>query len=44
MSHNLGGELKFSFKNYNGRNDFMKDVKELLQRMGYNTNILKPYS
>ena len=44
MSHNLGGELKFSFKNWNGRNDFMKDVKELLQNMGYNTEILKPYS
>ena len=44
MSNTLGGELKFSFKNWNGRNDFMKDVKELLQSMGYNTNILKPYS
>jgi hypothetical protein len=44
MSNRLGGELKFSFKNWNGRNDFMKDVKELLQSMGYNTNILKPYS
>jgi hypothetical protein len=44
MSNTLGGELKFSFKNWNGRNDFMKDVKELLKSMGYNTNILKPYS
>jgi hypothetical protein len=44
MNHNLGGELKFSFKNWNGRNNFMKEVKELLQSMGYNTNILKPYS
>jgi hypothetical protein len=44
LSNSLGGELKFSFKNWNGRNDFMKDVKELLQRMGYNTDILKPYS
>jgi len=44
MSHNLGGKLKFSFKNWNGKNNFMKDVKELLQRMGYNTEILKPYS
>ena len=44
MSNTLGGELKFSFKNWNGRNDFMKDVKELLQSMGYNTDILKPYS
>ena len=43
-NHNLGGELKFSFKNWNGRNEFMKDVKELLQKMGYNPNILKPYS
>jgi len=44
MSNTLGGELKFSFKYWNGRNDFMKDVKELLQSMGYNTDILKPYS
>ena len=44
MSNTLGGELKFSFKNWNGRNDFMKDVKELLKSMGYNTDILKPYS
>jgi hypothetical protein len=44
ISYNLGGELKFSFKNWNGRNDFMKDVKELLQRMGYNTKILRAYS
>lgn len=44
MNHNLGGELKFSFKNWNGRNNFMKEVKELLQSMGYNPNILKPYS
>jgi hypothetical protein len=43
-SNTLGGELKFSFKNWNGRNDFMKDVKELLKSMGYNTDILKPYS
>jgi len=44
LSNTLGGELKFSFKYWNGRNDFMKDVKELLQSMGYNTDILKPYS
>jgi hypothetical protein len=44
LSHSLGGELKFSFKNWNGRNDFMKDVKQLLQRMGYNPKFLKPYS
>ena len=38
---NIGGELKLSFKSWNGRNDFIKSVKELLQSMGYNTNILK---
>jgi hypothetical protein len=37
----MGGELKLSFKNWNGRNEFIKSVKELLQSMGYNTNILK---
>jgi hypothetical protein len=40
-SSNLGGELKLSFKNWNGRSDFVKEVKNLLQLMGYNTNILK---
>jgi hypothetical protein len=37
----MGGELKLSFKSWNRRNDFIKVVKELLQSMGYNTNILK---
>lgn len=37
----LGGQLKLSFKSWTGRNDFTKSVKELLQQMGYNTNILK---
>ena len=40
----LGGELKLSFKSWNGRNDFMKNVKDLLQSLGYNTNILKVYN
>jgi hypothetical protein len=40
----LGGDLKFSFKSWNGRNDFMKNSRELLQSLGYNTNILKVYS
>ena len=40
-SSTLGGELKLSFKNWNGRSDFVKEVKNLLQLMGYNTNILK---
>lgn len=40
----LGGQLKFSFKYWNGRNDFMKNTKELLQSLGYNTNILEVYS
>lgn len=39
-SYELGGELKLSFKNWTGRNDFIKNAKELLQSMGYNTNIL----
>jgi hypothetical protein len=38
---NIGGELKLSFKSWNGRNEFIRTVKELLQSMGYNTNILK---
>ena len=37
----IGGELKLSFKSWNGRNEFIRTVKELLQSMGYNTNILK---
>jgi len=43
-SYELGGQLKFSFKGWNGRNDFMKEVKSLLQNMGYNTKILRAYS
>lgn len=39
-SYELGGELKLSFKNWNGRHDFIKNAKDLLQSMGYNTNIL----
>ena len=39
-SYELGGELKLSFKSWYGRNDFIKNAKELLQSMGYNTNIL----
>ena len=39
-SYELGGELKLSFKSWSGRNDFIKNAKELLQSMGYNTNIL----
>jgi hypothetical protein len=39
-SYELGGDLKLSFKNWNGRNDFIKNAKDLLQSMGYNTNIL----
>jgi hypothetical protein len=40
-SSTMGGELKLSFKYWNGRNDFIRDVKQLLQGMGYNTNILR---
>ena len=43
-SSNMGGDLKLSFKNWNGRNDFIKGVKSLLQSMGYNTEILNVYS
>jgi hypothetical protein len=43
-SRNMGGDLKLSFKNWNGRNDFIKSVKSLLQSMGYNTEILNVYS
>ena len=39
-SGSMGGDLKFSFKHWNGRNDFIKNAKDLLQSMGYNTNIL----
>lgn len=39
-SYELGGELKLSFKSWNGRNDFIKNAKDLLQSMGYNTNLL----
>jgi hypothetical protein len=37
----LGGEITFSIKSYSGKIEFIKSVKELLQSMGYNTNILK---
>ena len=39
-SYELGGVLKLSFKSWNGRNDFIRNAKDLLQSMGYNTNIL----
>jgi hypothetical protein len=39
-SYELGGELKLSFKHWSGRHDFIKNAKDLLQSMGYNTNIL----
>jgi hypothetical protein len=40
-SYGMGGELKLSFKSWNYRSDFVKSVRELLQGMGYNTNILQ---
>jgi hypothetical protein len=40
-SYSMGGELKLSFKSWNYRSDFVKSVKELLQSMGYNTDILQ---
>jgi hypothetical protein len=43
-SSSMGGDLKLSFKNWNGRNDFIKSVKSLLQSMDYNTEILNVYS
>jgi hypothetical protein len=39
--YSLGGEITFSIKSYSGKIEFIKSVKELLQSMGYNTNILK---
>lgn len=40
-SYSLGGELKFSFRSWNGKSDFMKSVRELLKSLGYNIEILK---
>jgi hypothetical protein len=40
---NLGGEIKLSFKSWNGRSNFTTSVKELLTNMGYNTDILRVY-
>ena len=39
-SSSMGGELKLSFKSWNGASEFIKSVKSLLQEMGYNTEIL----
>lgn len=39
-SGSMGGDLKLSFKGWNGKSDFVKSVKALLQSMGYNTEIL----
>jgi hypothetical protein len=41
FSYGFGGELKLSFKSWNYRSDFVKSVRELLQNMGYNINILQ---
>lgn len=40
-SSNIGGELQFSIKSYTGKHDLIKRIKDMLQSMGYNTNILK---
>ncbi len=40
----FGGELKLSFKNWNGRNDFKKQVENLLQELGYNTKTLEVFT
>lgn len=40
----LGGSLTMSFKSWNGKNDFVKAVKELMQSMGYNIETLNVYS
>ena len=40
-SRNIGGELQFSIKSYTGKHDLIKRIKDMLQSMGYNTNILK---
>ena len=39
--NNIGGELQFSIKSYTGKHDLIKRIKDMLQSMGYNTNILK---
>jgi hypothetical protein len=43
-SDKFGGELKLSFKNWNGRNDFKKQVENLLQELGYNTKTLEVFT
>ena len=40
-SSNIGGELQFSIKSYTDKRDLIKRIKDMLQSMGYNTNILK---
>ena len=40
-SSSIGGELQFSIKSYTGKHDLIKRIKDMLQSMGYNTNILK---
>lgn len=40
----LGGSLTMSFKSWNGKNDFVTAVKELIQSMGYNIETLNVYS
>ena len=40
----FGGELKLSFKSWNGRNDFKKQVENLLQELGYNTKTLEVFT
>lgn len=40
----LGGELKFSFKTWSGKSEFIKAVKNLLKAMGYNIDILNVYT
>jgi hypothetical protein len=40
-SSSMGGDLKLSYKSWNGSNEFIKSVRSLLQDMGYNTEILQ---
>lgn len=39
----IGGEIHLSIKsmNWNGKHDLIKSIKDMLQSMGYNTNILQ---
>lgn len=41
LGSRIGGKIHLSIKSYPGRNDLIKSIKDMLQSMGYNTNILQ---